>query len=76
MTSFENRRQAGRALARELSAYAGRSDVIVLALPRGGVPVGYEIAEALGALGCIPRPQAGGAGPRGAGNGSDRLGRR
>jgi putative phosphoribosyl transferase len=49
MTPFENRRQAGRALARKLSAYAGRDNVIVLALPRGGVPVGYEIAEALDA---------------------------
>jgi putative phosphoribosyl transferase len=49
MTAFENRRQAGRALARKLSTYAGRDDVIVLALPRGGVPVGYEIAEALDA---------------------------
>ncbi len=35
-------------LARQLSGYAGRSDVIVLALPRGGVPVGYEVAQALG----------------------------
>ena len=46
---FRDRREAGRALARELTAYAGRTDVIVLALPRGGVPVGYEIARALGA---------------------------
>lgn len=35
-------------LARQLDGYAGRSDVIVLALPRGGVPVGYEVAQALG----------------------------
>lgn len=34
-------------LARQLSGYAGRSDVIVLALPRGGVPVGFEVAQAL-----------------------------
>jgi len=34
-------------LARQLSEYAGRDDVIVLALPRGGVPVGYEVAQAL-----------------------------
>jgi len=45
---FWDRRQAGRALAAKLSAYANRPDVIVLALPRGGVPVGYEIAQALG----------------------------
>jgi predicted phosphoribosyltransferase len=36
-------------LADKLSAYAGRSDVVVLALPRGGIPVGYEVARALGA---------------------------
>jgi putative phosphoribosyl transferase len=44
---FPNRRDAGRRLAAELGAYANRADVIVLALPRGGVPVGYEIATAL-----------------------------
>jgi len=41
---FANRREAGRALAKKLRHYAFRSDVSVLALPRGGVPVGYEIA--------------------------------
>jgi len=46
---FEDRRQAGRTLARGLDAYAGRDDVLILALPRGGVPVAYEVAEALGA---------------------------
>src|SRR6266508_2309461 len=46
---FRNRSEAGRILARELTDYAGRDDVIVLALPRGGVPVGYELAKALGA---------------------------
>src|SRR5205823_5949301 len=40
---------AGRALARRLAQYAGRGDVLVLALPRGGVPVGYQVAEGLGA---------------------------
>lgn len=45
---FTDRAHAGRLLAQQLRAYAGRSDVIVLALPRGGVPVGYEIAQALG----------------------------
>ena len=46
---FEDRRHAGRVLAGRLVEYAHRSDVVVLALPRGGVPVGYEVAEALGA---------------------------
>ena len=44
---FENRQQAGRELARELSAYRG-TDSIVLAIPRGGVVVGYEVATELG----------------------------
>ena len=47
--SFRDRRDAGRQLARELMSYANRRDVIVLALPRGGVPVAYEVARALGA---------------------------
>ncbi len=46
---FLNRRDAGRTLATYLSKHAGRNDVIVLALPRGGVPVAYEVAQALGA---------------------------
>ena len=44
---FHNRREAGRLLAAKLAAYAKRPDVIVLALPRGGVPVAYEVAQAL-----------------------------
>jgi putative phosphoribosyl transferase len=48
-TRFRDRSEAGQVLAEELSRYAGRDDVVVLALPRGGVPVGYEIAKALGA---------------------------
>ena len=46
---FRDRHDAGRRLASDLHAYANRTDVIVLALPRGGVPVGYEVASALGA---------------------------
>jgi putative phosphoribosyl transferase len=46
---FLDRREAGRRLAEHLRAYANRDDVAVLALPRGGVPVGYEVARALGA---------------------------
>jgi putative phosphoribosyl transferase len=46
---FRNRTEAGRFLGRKLAAYAGRPDVSVLALPRGGVPVAYEVAQALGA---------------------------
>jgi predicted phosphoribosyltransferase len=46
---FRDRREAGQLLATALSRYAGRPDVVVLALPRGGVPVAYEVAQALGA---------------------------
>jgi len=46
---FQDRSDAGRRLAERLTHYAGRDDVVVLALPRGGVPVGYEVAAALGA---------------------------
>lgn len=46
-TVFVDRTQAGRCLVEPLARYAGRPDVIVLALPRGGVPVAYEVATAL-----------------------------
>src|ERR1700724_4513434 len=46
---FRDRREAGRLLAEKLAAYANRPDVLVLALPRGGVPVAYEVARRLGA---------------------------
>lgn len=46
---FRDRRAAGRELATRLLHYANRTDVVVLALPRGGVPVGFEVAEALSA---------------------------
>jgi putative phosphoribosyl transferase len=47
---FQDRTDAGRQLADRLGAYAGRGDVIVLALPRGGVPVAYQVATRL----CVP----------------------
>ncbi|WP_419709941.1 phosphoribosyltransferase [Pseudomonas sp. NFX224] len=47
-TILQNRAAAGRRLVEPLLQYAHRSDVIVLALPRGGVPVAYEVATALG----------------------------
>lgn len=51
---FQNRFDAGRQLAAELHAYAGRDDVTVLGLPRGGMPVAHEVARALGApLDCL-----------------------
>jgi predicted phosphoribosyltransferase len=46
---FRDRTEAGRLLAERLRGYAGRDDVVVLALPRGGVPVAYEVAKELGA---------------------------
>lgn len=46
---FRNRSDAGRMLAGDLSAYAGRDDVLVLGLPRGGLPVAFEVARALDA---------------------------
>ncbi len=49
MILFRDRQDAGRALARRLMFYAGRSDVTVLALPRGGVPVALQVAQALNA---------------------------
>jgi putative phosphoribosyl transferase len=47
-TIFSNRAEAGQLLAEKLDKYAGREDVIVLGLPRGGVPVAYEVARRLG----------------------------
>ena len=46
---FRNRAEAGRSLAERLRTYEHRPDVLVLALPRGGVPVAYEVAKALSA---------------------------
>jgi len=47
--AFANRTEAGRLLVEKLVKYAGRDDVIVLGLPRGGVPVAFEVAHRLGA---------------------------
>lgn len=47
MSLFQDRADAGRQLAEKLTDYSGRSDVVVLGLPRGGVPVAYEVAYAL-----------------------------
>ena len=47
MARFKNRFDAGKVLASRLTTYANRPDVLVLALPRGGVPVAFEIAQAL-----------------------------
>jgi putative phosphoribosyl transferase len=44
---FRDRVEAGQLLAEKLMSFKGRKDAIILALPRGGVPVGYEIAQAL-----------------------------
>jgi putative phosphoribosyl transferase len=49
MTRFEDRFDAGRFLAGELKHHAGNPNVVVLALPRGGVPVAFEIARAIDA---------------------------
>ena len=46
---FRNREEAGRALASKLHRYAGRDDTLVLALPRGGVPVAFQVARTLDA---------------------------
>ncbi len=49
MAFFKDRRDAGRKLAERLSEHADDPNLLVLALPRGGVPVAYEVAQALGA---------------------------
>lgn len=47
VTQFRDRIEAGKQLAAQLAAYSDRSDVLVLALPRGGVPVAFEVARKL-----------------------------
>ena len=49
MALFKDRLDAGRKLAKKLSKYANRSDILILALPRGGVPVAFEVAKELNA---------------------------
>lgn len=46
---FKNRIEAGWLLAEALQSYAGHTDILILALPRGGLPVAFEVAQALGA---------------------------
>jgi putative phosphoribosyl transferase len=48
-TRFQDRSEAGKLLAKHLTKYADRTDVLVLGLPRGGVPVGFEVAKVLNA---------------------------
>lgn len=50
LSRFANRTEAGEFLATKLTAYANRPDILVLALPRGGVPVAFAVAKALHAL--------------------------
>jgi len=45
---FRDRREAGKALAKELAFLKGRPDVVILAIPRGGVVIGYQVAQELG----------------------------
>jgi putative phosphoribosyl transferase len=56
---FQNRAEAGRVLADRLTKYAGSPEVVVVALPRGGVPVGVQVARSLGARLEVVGPQAG-----------------
>jgi len=49
ITKFRDRAEAGLLLAKKLRTYANRKEVLILALPRGGVPVGFEVANALNA---------------------------
>lgn len=49
MGQFADRSAAGRVLAEKLREYAGRKDVVALGLPRGGIPVAFEVSKSLGA---------------------------
>src|SRR5438128_5383811 len=72
---FEDRFEAGRQLASELGEFANRNDVVVLALPRGGVPVGYEVAMAPRSSRRVRRKKTGSSGTRGTCDGSSGAGR-
>jgi putative phosphoribosyl transferase len=73
---FHDRTEAGQLLAKRLMTYAARRDVLVLALPRGGVPVGFEVAQVLRcSSGCFRCAQVGVARPGGVGDGGACLGR-
>ena len=73
---FADRHEAGRVLAERLRKFAGRPDVIVLGLPRGGVPVAFEVARALGVpFDVFLVRKLGRAGAGRAGHGGDRVGR-
>ena len=73
-TAFRDRTEAGRLLAGKLAGFAGRPDVLVLGLPRGGMPVAYEVARALGVpLDVFVVRKLGVPGQQGTGHGGDRL---
>ena len=54
MRTFADRHEAGRALGTRLAAYADRPDLVVLVLPRGGVPVAFEVARTVDAAPASP----------------------
>jgi len=73
MAVYRDRRHAGRVLASALAKYSHRDDVAVLGLPRGGIPVAFEVAKTLGApLDVFVVAKARCAGISGARNGCDR----
>jgi hypothetical protein len=80
---YRNRTEAGRLLAQKLAGYANRADVLVLALPRGGVPVAFEVAvrrfRSGSGVRCPARHFSGAqtwcARSQGVGNGRDCVGR-
>ena len=72
---FQDRTDAGRSLAKKLSHYADRKDVVIMGMPRGGVPVAFEVAKLLRiSTGCLYRAQAWRTWSRRTGNGRYRVG--